>query len=251
MISEEEFFRRMPKIIGHRGACGLAPENTLASLRKAAEVGTTFVEIDVTVTRDSIAIIQHDNDVRRCSNGSGPILLKTLDEVRKLDAGSWFSEAFKGEKIPTLREATECLVELGLGLNLEIKPCTGWQIPTTEQVARELLEYWPAELPLLISSFNVDALYEVGRLIPDIPRGYLTSTIPPDWERRLFESGCASLHCEQYYVTEDHVKAIRAAGYRLLVYTVNDPVEAEKFLEWGVDAVITDFPDRMFAALDV
>ena len=251
MITEEEFFSRMPKIIGHRGACGLAPENTLASLRKAAEIGTSFVEIDVTVTQDSGAVIQHDNDVRRCSNGSGPILLKTLEEIQQLDAGSWFSDEFKGEKIPTLRQATDTLADLGLGLNLEIKPCSGWQIPTTEQVAKELLDYWPEDLPLLISSFNVDALYEMGRLIPDIPRGYLTSAIPPDWEERLTDSGCASLHCERHYVTKDQVKAIKKAGFQLLVYTVNDPEEAEKFLGWGVDAVITDFPDRMFGALEL
>jgi len=250
MMNSEAFFRQMPKIIGHRGACGLAPENTVASLRAAAATGTTCVEIDVTLTRDSIAVIQHDENVRRCSNGSGPILLKSLDEIKSLDAGSWFSKEFMGEQIPTLKEATDALSQLGMGLNLEIKPTIGWQIPTTEQVAQEILEYWPQDLPLLISSFGVECLIEMNRHIPDIPLGYLTYAIPPDWERRMKEYGCASLHCEKHYITKEHINAIQGAGYRALVYTVNEPEEAKKLLDWGADAIITDFPDRMFAALN-
>ena len=251
MMTADAFFHQMPKIIGHRGACGLAPENTLASLKKAAEAGATFVEIDVTLTRDSIAVIQHDSDVRRCTNGSGPVLLKSLEEVKTLDAGSWFAPEFKGEKIPTLKEAVETLKTLNLGLNLEIKPTIGWQIPTAKQVAKELLDYWPEELPLLISSFGVECLIETHRHIPELPLGYLTSAIPPDWERRMADYGCASLHCERHYVNQDQVAAIRKAGYRVLVYTVNDPDEAKKLLDWGADAIITDFPDLMFKSLNL
>ncbi|MCF8466887.1 MAG: glycerophosphoryl diester phosphodiesterase [Sneathiella sp.] len=249
MIPDVPVFDILPKIVGHRGACGHAPENTLASLKKSAELGAGFVEIDVTLTRDNIAVIQHDTDVKRCSNGSGPILLKTLAEVKSLDAGSWFSPDFTGERIPTLKEATGTLARLKLGLNLEIKPTKGWEVPTAEQVGRELLDYWPGDLPLLLSSFNIEALVTVGEMLPGVPRGYLTEAIPPDWERRLAEAGCASLHCEKYFVTEDKVAAIRKAGYRILVYTVNDPEMAKRFLDWGVDAIITDFPDRMLDKL--
>ncbi|MDF2367156.1 glycerophosphoryl diester phosphodiesterase [Sneathiella sp.] len=245
MISAEKLFGQMPKIVGHRGACGHTPENTLASLRKAAALGTSFIEIDVTLTRDNAAVIQHDSDVRRCTNGSGPILLKSLEEVRALDAGSWFAPEFTGERIPTLKEATDTVQKLGLGLNLEIKPTTGWQVPTAVHVTAELKQHWPEEIPLLISSFQVECLIEARKTLPDVPLGYLTSAIPPDWERRMAEYDCASLHCERHYVTKDHIAAIRGAGYHLLVYTVNDPEEAKKLLDWGVDAVITDFPDRM------
>lgn len=239
----------LPRVIGHRGACGHAPENTLASIRKAAELGTTFIEIDVTLTADNIAVIQHDSDVDRCTNGSGPILLKTLAEIKKLDAGSWFTPEFAGERIPTLKEATIAICELSLGLNLEIKPTNGWQIPTAEQVGRELLDYWPADVPLLLSSFNIEALTAIGSLLPEVPRGYLSVAIPPDWEKRLKEAGCASLHCEKEYVTKEKVAAVRSAGYRFLVYTVNDVDSAQQFLDWGIDAVITDFPDRLLKGL--
>lgn len=249
MMTADKLFHQMPRIIGHRGASGHAPENTLAALRKAADLGSSFVEIDVTLTQDSVAVIQHDSDVRRCTNGNGPILLKSLEEVRTLDAGSWFAPEFAGERVPTLKEAIDVIGELGLGLNLEIKPTVGWQIPTAERVAEELLVHWPEDIPLLISSFAVECLIEVRRYLPDVPLGYLTSAIPPDWERRMMEYDCASLHCERHYVTQDHIKAIRNAGFRVLVYTVNDPEEAKKLLDWGVDAVITDFPDRMFPLL--
>ncbi len=249
MMSADAVFRKLPKIVGHRGASGLAPENTLASIRKAAETGAAFVEIDVTVTKDDVAVIQHDSDVRRCTDGSGPILLKTLEEVKKLDAGRWFAPEFAGERIPTLKEATDTLRSLDLGLNLEIKPTVGWQIPTAQQVAKELLADWPAELPLLISSFAVECLIEVHRHIPELPLGYLTSAVPPDWQTRMADYGCASLHCERHYLTAADARAIKDAGYYLLVYTVNDPEEARKLLDWGADAIITDFPDRMFEAL--
>ncbi|USG63011.1 glycerophosphoryl diester phosphodiesterase [Sneathiella marina] len=240
---------QLPQIMGHRGACGHAPENTLSSIEMAATLGSKFIEIDVCVTKDNIAVIHHDTDVDRCTNGHGPVLLKTLEEIKLLDASIQFSPHFTGEKIPTLKEAILTIQKLGLGLNLELKPCKGWQIPTTERVAAELQEYLPENVPLLVSSFNIEALKKLGSLMPDVPLGYLTEAIPPDWERRLVEAGCASLHCEKDFVTKENVTAVKAAGYKFLVYTVNDPEMANRFLDWGVDSVITDFPDRLFAGL--
>jgi glycerophosphoryl diester phosphodiesterase len=214
-------------------------------------MGAKFVEIDVCLTSDNRAVIHHDKDVDRCTNGSGPLLLKTLKEVKSLDAGSWYNSSFKGEQIPTLKESIDLIAKFNLGLNLEIKPCKGWQIPTTEYVASELQGYLTAKVPLLVSSFDIEAIVRLGTLMPEVPLGYLTETIPPDWERRLSEAGCASLHCEKDFVTEKNVRAVKAAGYKFLVYTVNDPNLAMEFLDWGVDSVITDYPDRLFDALNL
>jgi glycerophosphoryl diester phosphodiesterase len=240
---------QLPRVIGHRGASGHAPENTLSSIRMAADMDAKFIEIDVTLTSDDIPVIFHDSELSRCTNGNGPVLLKTLADLKKLDAGSWFSDEFKDERIPTLKEAISTIHDSGLGLNLEIKPCMGWQVPTADSVAKELGQYLPENLPLLISSFNIEALQVAGRALPDIPLGYLTVAIPPDWERRLTEAGCASLHCHMDFVTPDIVKKVRAAGFRFLVYTVNDVKTAQTFIDWGVNAVITDFPDRMLKQL--
>lgn len=238
-------FDNLPRIIGHRGACGHAPENTLASIRKAAELGARFIEIDVTLTSDNVAVIQHDTGLNRCTNGKGPIILTPLEEVKKLDAGGWFSDEFKGETVPTLREAVDLIHELGLGLNLEIKPSRGWQVPTATQVCCELASYAPEDMPLLFSSFDPEALVIARDMMPDVPRGYLTETIFPDWKKRLDDLGCEALHCEKYFVTKEKVAEIKSAGYKLLVYTVNDPEMGKCFLDWGVDAIITDFPDRI------
>lgn len=242
-------FDQMPKVMGHRGACGWAPENTLASIRKAAELGTRFIEIDVCLSRDNVPVIHHDMDVRRCTDGNGPILLKSLKELKALDAGRWFANEFEGERIPTLKEALALISELGLGLNLEIKPTSGWQLPTAREVTRELMADMPKDMPLLISSFSSETLQSTGTDMPEVARGFLTEAVPPDWQRRLEEAECASLHCQKEFVTAENVAAVKAAGYRYLVYTVNDVAMAQQFLDWGVDSIITDFPDRMFAGL--
>jgi len=244
------FFETMPKIIGHRGARGLAPENTLASFKAAADAGAKSVEIDVTVTRDEKTVIHHDMDVARCTDGDGPILLKSLEEVRNLDAGSWYSEQHTGEKIPTLSEALLSMKQLGMSLNLEIKPTDGWQIPTAEIVGRQLHQELQEDFPILLSSFNIEALVTVGKFVPSAPLGYLTEAIPPDWEKRMHESGAASFHCQGHFVTKDIVNAIQKAGYKFVVYTVNDLEYAKQLLSWNVDAIITDYPDKLLPLCD-
>ncbi|GLQ06628.1 glycerophosphoryl diester phosphodiesterase [Sneathiella chinensis] len=239
------FFDTMPRIIGHRGARGLAPENTLVSFRKAAEVGTKSIEIDVTLTADGVPVIHHDMDVKRCTDGSGPILLKTFEEIRDLDAGSWFSDQYRGVRIPTLEETLDCLADLGISLNLEVKPCAGWQVPTAETVGQFLNTHLKDRFPILLSSFDIEALVTIGRITPHLPLGYLTEAIAPDWEKRLSEAGAASLHVQREFVTEAAVRDVQSAGYKFLVYTVNDEDEAKRLLDWGVDAVITDYPDRL------
>ncbi|MBL4906716.1 MAG: glycerophosphoryl diester phosphodiesterase [Sneathiella sp.] len=243
------FFKTMPRIIGHRGARGHAPENTLASFKRAAELGTQSVEIDVSVTKDNKTVIHHDSEVDRCTDGAGPVLLKTLEEIKALDAGSWYSNDFKGETIPTMAEALGCISALNLSLNLEIKPCTGWQIPTAQIVGTELRDKNTFGLPILLSSFDIEALVAIGDMLPELPRGYLTKAIPPDWERRLYEARADSLHCQGQYVTKEIVQAVQKAGYKFLVYTVNDPDHAKQLLDWNVDAIITDYPDRLFPLL--
>jgi len=241
------FFETMPRIVGHRGACGLAPENTFASFHKAAEIGTKSIEIDVMVTADDHCVICHDMSVDRCTNGKGPVLLKSLNEIKSLDAGSWFSSEYKGEQIPTLAEAIEIVRSHEMSLNLEIKPTDGWQVPTAKLVGQELKEKLPSDLPVLLSSFNIEALVTIGDMLPHLPRGYLADTIPDEWERRLREARADSLHCSHEFVTEDAIKAVKDAGYRFLVFTVNDIERAKQLLDWGVDAIITDFPDRMLS----
>ena len=115
----------LPRVIGHRGAAAAAPENTLVSLQKAKELGASWVEFDVKLTRDGVPILMHDERLERTTDGRGEVALTTLNDLQKLDAGGWFGPAFRGEPVPTLEAALALCAELGLGINVEIKPVRG------------------------------------------------------------------------------------------------------------------------------
>ena len=142
-------------MIGHRGAAGAAPENTLASIRKARELGATWIEFDVKLTKDGHAILFHDDCLERTTDGRGAVAATTLAEIRRLDAGGWFGPAFRGEPVPTLGQALALCVELHLGINVEIKPCAGREVETAQVTVATLLDVWPRDRPApLVSSFS-------------------------------------------------------------------------------------------------
>lgn len=237
----------MPKVIGHRGACGSAPENTLASIARAAELGAEAIEFDVTITSDGHAIVMHDVNVDRCSDGSGPVVLKSLDEVSQLDAGAWFAQKFRGERIPLLRDALAFVAEKDMALNLEIKPTLGWEEPTARAVAATLLDVWPSNVRVLVSSMSTLALDTFYTLMPDVPLGLITYAVPENWRERLERHRCLSLHCYHAFVTKELVDAVHASGHRIHVYTVNDGERAKSLYAMGVDAIFTDHPDHLLA----
>ncbi len=173
---------KLPKIIGHRGACGYAPENTLKSIKTAADMGCTWVELDVKLTKDDVAIIFHDDELDRTTNGSGLVMNATYEEIKQLEAGSWFADSFAGIKIPTLEETLELLIDLDLGLNLEIKPCAGREIVTAEAALDILSRYWDETDKLLISSFSHVSLETAKEMAPEWHRGLLLDDEwPENW----------------------------------------------------------------------
>ena len=146
-----------PPVIGHRGAAGHAPENTLASLRAAAALGVRWVEFDAKLTGDGQVVLFHDETLERTTDGSGPVADMALEDLRALDAGGWFGEPFRGERIPTLSETLAVLGELKLGANVEIKPDPGREEATGDTVARILAREWPRDLPPpIVSSFKAE-----------------------------------------------------------------------------------------------
>ncbi len=236
------------KVMGHRGAALLAPENTLASVRAAAEAGATWVEIDVYLIAEGGLVIFHDDTLDRCTNGSGLTRDARPMEVAELDAGSWFSADFVGEKVPTLLEALECIQSLNLGLNLEIKHDGADVENIVPAVMAMLRDHWQDNDRLMISSFNLAALemcYEIDPLRHLAP---LYEDIPEDWQEQLAGIEAYSLNCDYSRLTETQARAVKAAGYKLLCYTVNDPQRVQDHWAWGMDAVITDDPTR-FASL--
>ncbi len=235
-----------PPVIGHRGVAGYAPENTLASMRAAAAMGVRWVEFDAKLSGDGQIVLFHDETLERTTNGAGRVADMSLRELRALDAGAWFGEPFRGERIPTLSETLVALEGLGLGANVEIKPDPGREEETAEAVARTLKREWPRGLsPPIISSFAIDSLRAAGARLPDAPRALLVVDVPADWQRRIAALGCTALHCAAKGLTRDLAGEIRRAGYGLRCYTVNDGETARRLFDWGVEAVFSDYPDRI------
>jgi glycerophosphoryl diester phosphodiesterase len=239
----------LPAVIGHRGAAAYAPENTIAGLRKAASLGTSWVEFDVRLSGDGMLVLLHDDSIDRTSDGRGAAGAIPLAELKRRDFGAWFSPAFRGERLPTLEETVAALAELGLGANVEIKPAPGAEEATGRAVGERLPALWPATLPPpLVSSFKPQSLASCRAVAPGLALGLLMKKVEPGWRERVEQLGCRTLHADQRHLDERRVREVRDAGYPLLAYTVNDPARARLLFEWGVDGIISDCPDRVAAA---
>ncbi|MBN3791390.1 glycerophosphodiester phosphodiesterase [Burkholderia sp. Ac-20353] len=231
-----------PRVVAHRGGGTLAPENTLAALDEGARRGHRMVEFDAKLSADDVTFLLHDDTVDRTSSGHGPAARMRYAELAALDAGSWFDARFAGERMPTFDAAAARCIALGLAVNVEIKPCAGRERETGRRVAADAAAYWRgAAIPPLLSSFSFDALQQARDTAPDLPRGMLYETVPDDWRAQAVDAlGCVSLHADHQSLDEPLVRAIRAAGLRILAYTVNDLARAQQLVRWGVDAICTD-----------
>jgi len=163
------------------------------------------------------------------------------NKLHELDAGGWYSAAFKGEKLPTLAQVAERCAQHKMMANIEIKPTTGTDKQTGTQVALAARELWKdLAVPPLLSSFEFDALVAAKKAVPELPRGLLMDAWRDDWKTLTDELDCVSLHLNHKVLTAERVKEIKDAGLHILVYTVNKPERARELLGWGVDCICTD-----------
>lgn len=233
-----------PKVLAHRGGGILAPENTLAALRCGAERGFRGVEIDAMLAADGVPVLMHDPVFGRTVPGRGKVARTPAAELQRMDAGAWFGEQFAGEPVPTLEAAIGLCQARGLWMNIEIKPTPGADIDTGYIVARETARLYrgplvPAQLPLL-SSFSFDALHAAKESAPHLPRALLVDRLTSDWYDNMTALGAVAVHINQRHLHERDVQAIKAAGFAVFCYTVNDPARAKLLQGWGVDAFCTD-----------
>ncbi|MCK5166984.1 MAG: glycerophosphodiester phosphodiesterase [Rhodospirillaceae bacterium] len=235
----------VPKVIAHRGASGTAPENTLAAIVRASDLGATAIELDVTISGDGVAVMLHDEDVERTSNGNGPITQKTINEIQKLDAGSWFDGTFAGEPIPTLKQAMKTINKHKLFFNMEIKPSAGLEEKTAKIVADEVNKNWQANAPMLVSSTSEVCLQTFQKINPQMPCGLIVDNVPENWREIMQRNNCVSIHFHYSNANLELVKEIKSAGYSALVYTVDDPMAAKDMFVMGVDGVFTNFPEMI------
>ena len=240
-----------PRVIAHRGGGRLAPENTLAAIRKGHALGFRGVEFDVMLSADAVPVLIHDETLERTTGGRGAVAETQSDALAMLDAGSWFSPAYAGEAVPRFDAAARLCASLRLWANVEIKPAQGHERETGRCAARVAAEAWadaPVALAPLLSSFQTAALETAREAAPQLARGLLFDAVPPDWRAQLEALACVSLHCNQEKLDEGLARAVREAGYGLAVWTVNDPDIARRLFSWGVDAIFTDRLDLIAPA---
>lgn len=243
---------QLPRLIAHRGHSAAAPENTLAAVRAAHAAGARWVELDVQLLGDGTAVIWHDGDIARCSDGRGD--LKRLDwtQAQKLDVGGWFSDEFVGERMASLPAMLDLLNELEMGVNMELKVNKGHDPRLLVETSLPLMM---TELPperLIISSFNQQALQACREQAnaKTLALGILCDALPADWQAQCQRLQAFSLHPSWVRLKRTQADAIKQAGYALLCYTVNDPSAFAPYWHWGADSAITDQPAAFQRYLD-
>ena len=229
-----------PRLIGHRGAKALAPENTLGSIRAAKAAGAPWVEIDAKLARDGVPVLMHDATLDRTTTGKGPVVALSAQELAQVDAGN-------GEGVPTLAQCLALCREIGLGLDLEIKPDPG----TGPQTARAVLEIldaegWAATDDIVITSFDRAALAVVRDAAPGYIRGLLLSDRPADWREAAEDLAVdAVIPGTRDILGPEDVAAILDGGWVPMVYTVNDAERAKELYDWGMASIVTDDPPAL------
>jgi glycerophosphoryl diester phosphodiesterase len=235
---------KLPRIIGHRGAAGYAPENTIEAIHTAADLGIEWVELDVKLTKDEVPIVFHDDTLDRTTDASGPVAEKTYAEIMELDCGSWYGESFIGAKIPSLEEAIDALITRDLGFNMEIKPCPGREKETAEAALDVLSSIWDEHDKVLISSFQHVSLETALDMAQDWHRGLI---LPKDWPENLRDLveylQVSTLNINGNVANRKQVEDIMDMEKMCLAYTINDPQKARELQRWGVDGFFSDTPD--------
>jgi len=233
-----------PVVIAHRGASAAAPENTLASFNLAVSLGADAVELDVKLSKDGLPVIMHDATVDRTTTGSGKVCDLTLAELKAFDAGRWKDEKYSGEPIPTLEEVFAS-VGSRLWINVEL---TNYSTPGDELVPHvvALIQKMNLQKGVLLSSFDPRNLRRARQLDPSLPLAQLTSADMAIYLREAWFAPFApheARHPDVVQLKQKGVAWYHQHGYKVNVWTNNDPDDMRAFVKQGVDGLITDVPD--------
>lgn len=224
------------QIIGHRGASGYKPENTLISFKKALDMGVDMIELDVHLTADGKLVVIHDETVDRTTDGTGHVTSFSFEQIRQLDAG-------RGQKIPLLSEVVD-LVNKQVPINIELKGKG-----SSAAVAKLITEYittkgWTEDL-FIVSSFDLEELEAFIKLMPQIHTGALYEGEPVRFLAFARREHTYSANFNSVFVTNKDVYRAHRSGLLVYVYTVNDGAEAQRMEQLHVDGIFSDYPDRM------
>ena len=241
------------QVIGHRGASGLAPENTLVSFKKALEFGVDYVELDVHLTKDDSVIVIHDATVDRTTNGKGKVRDLTLEQLKKLDAGSKFNKDFVGEKLPLLTEVLQA-VNGKSKVMIEIKKGDDYY-PGIEKKVLDIIKSNHGEKWCEMHTFHDKVLEnwlvidktipiykllvgQVGPLYYD--DGFKWGSVVDKWKGK----GVTGISPKENFASSSFIDKIHKAGMITYIWTVNDETAMKELIEKGADGIISNFPDK-------
>jgi len=237
-------------VVAHRGFSGVAPENTMAAFKKAIEVGSDMIELDVRLSKDGEVVVIHDESVERTANGKGRVIDLPLEELKKLDAGSKFRPSFSGEQIPTLKEVLQLAYgQIKVNIELKIGDYGKWTIFDLAERALREVEMAGMVNQVMFSSFDPMAIERITKKNQAVPVAYLYNR-PWSLPRQVTEGRpFPILNCRKSVLTAENISKAHQEGIRIGVYTLNTEEEMEKFIDLKVDAIITDYPDRLINIL--
>ncbi len=238
-------------VISHRGANRVAPQNTLDAFKRAVQFKADGFETDVHMTSDSVPVLCHNYSVDKTSNGKGNISSRTLEQLRRLDFGSYFHHSFKGTKIPTLEEFLKLSAKAKIKiLNIEIKSPRNKDYSITDKIIEAVKAHNLFD-NLLISSFDPDLLVYAKDIDENCKTGFLYSPDKPITYKSVLgreidfakSIGVDAIHPHQIFVSKSLVEAAHENGIMVNAWTVNKEKDMKKLIEFGVDGIITDVPN--------
>lgn len=229
-------------MIGHRGAAGHAPENTMASFRRAVELGAAFIETDLRLSHDARFVAMHDPTVDRTTNGKGLVRDFTLDELRGLDAGSWFGPEFAGERIPSIEEILAFARDVNIVVYLEVKLEDAWGVHHALVSALRAAE---EAARTMIISFDAVLLENIRKLDATLLTGFLYEKPTPGAIEKAQSIGARQILPRADLVTPELVKAAHEADLQVATWTANEPEQMRALISADINGIMTNYPDRL------
>jgi glycerophosphoryl diester phosphodiesterase len=228
--------RKKVTVVGHRGASGYAPENTVASFEHALGLGVKAVEFDVRITADGVPVVLHDSTLDRTTNGKGPVAEHTWLDLLQLDAGSWKHPRFAGTRIPSLQEAL-------MAIGPYARPIIELKVPIDPNLLLEPLRRYDIESDVLVMSFHAEWLVPFRKVSKHVPIGFLSDHWRPELPRqaRALDADILLLHTGVLGTTQ--IAAAEAEGLEVWCYTPNDAGLIAACAAMGVSGIVTDYPD--------
>jgi len=233
------------KIIAHRGNSSEAPENTSAAFFKAEEVNADFIEFDVHLTKDGVPVVIHDLTLDRTTNTTKPtsLLNARFNDIRDLDAGSWFGDAYQGQVIPTLEEVLT--LPINVGMLVEIKPYTAPADELAFAVAEALIrtDHARKNRPLIVGSMSPDVLSELRALVPDQAIIAIVETMESYEGHQKLNPDLYAIN--KSLVTPDLIAKIHSQGKEVWTWTVDEKGSMRHMAKLGIDGIITNVPRQV------